>query len=47
MVVLGVGSDNSNSSKGTFFEGAITSGLPSDATDDAVLANVQATGYAK
>jgi hypothetical protein len=32
---------------GTFYEGAITSGYPSDATDLAVLKNVQAVGYAK
>ncbi len=44
-IVLGIGGDNSNSSQGTFFEGAITSGRPSDTTDAAVLANVQAAGY--
>ena len=44
-IVLGVGADNSNSSWGTFFEGAITSGRPADATDLAVLQNVQAAGY--
>jgi hypothetical protein len=45
--VLGVGGDNSNHSWGTFFEGAITAGSPSDATDLAVVKNVQAVGYAK
>jgi hypothetical protein len=44
-IVLGVGSDNSNNSRGTFYEGAITAGRPADATDDAVLANVQAAKY--
>ena len=44
-IILGIGSDNSNSSFGTFYEGAITSGRPSDATDAAVLANVQAAGF--
>jgi hypothetical protein len=44
-IILGISEDNSNSSYGTFFEGAITSGRPSDATDAAVLANVQAAGY--
>ncbi len=44
-VVLGTGGDNSNSSDGTFFEGAITYGRPSDATDLAVLQNTQAAGY--
>jgi hypothetical protein len=46
-IVLGVGGDNSNHSYGTFFEGAITAGRPSDATDAAVLKNVQAAGYVK
>jgi hypothetical protein len=46
-VILGIGGDNSNSSLGTFFEGAITSGRPSDTTDASVLANVQAAGYGK
>jgi hypothetical protein len=44
-IVLGLSSDASNSSYGTFFEGAITSGRPTDATDAAVLQNVQAAGY--
>ncbi len=44
-VLLGIGGDNSNSSYGTFFEGAITSGRPADSTDAAVLKNVQAAGY--
>jgi hypothetical protein len=46
-IILGIGSDNSNSSQGTFFEGAITAGRPSEATDDAVFKNVQAAGYGK
>jgi hypothetical protein len=46
-VVLGTGGDNSNSSWGTFFEGAVTAGQPSDATDQAVYANVMAVGYGK
>ena len=44
-IILGIGEDNSNWSQGTFFEGAITTGRPSDATDAAVLANVQAARY--
>jgi hypothetical protein len=44
-IILGIGGDNSNSSAGTFFEGAITMGQPSDASDTAVFANVQAAGY--
>ena len=46
-IVLGTASDNSNNSFGTFFEGAITAGRPSDATDLAVLLNVQAAAYGK
>jgi len=46
-IILGIGGDNSNHSLGTFFEGAITAGRPSDATDAAVLQNVQTTGYGK
>jgi hypothetical protein len=44
-IILGIGGDNSNSSQGTFFEGAITAGRPSNETDEAVYANVQAAGY--
>lgn len=44
-IVLGIGGDNSNHGSGTFFEGVITAGRPSDATDEAVFRNVQAAGY--
>lgn len=44
-IILGISTDNSNSSFGTFFEGAITAGRPSNDTDRAVLKNVQAVGY--
>jgi hypothetical protein len=44
-IILGIGGDNSNWSQGTFFEGAMTSGYPSDATDAAVQANIVAAGY--
>jgi len=44
-VVLGVGGDNSNNSWGTFFEGAIVAGYPSDAAEDAVMQNVKDAGY--
>jgi len=46
-LLLGTGGDNSNSSWGTFFEGAVTAGRPSSATDDAIHANVIAVGYGK
>jgi hypothetical protein len=44
-IVLGLSSDATNISRGTFFEGAITSGRPSDATDALVLRSVQAARY--
>jgi hypothetical protein len=46
-IVLGTGGSGYNYGKGTFFEGAITSGNPPDATDDAVQANIVAVGYGK
>jgi non-reducing end alpha-L-arabinofuranosidase len=46
-IILGISGDVSNSSLGTFFEGAITFGRPTDATDTAVLQNAQAAGYGK
>jgi hypothetical protein len=46
-IVLGVGGDNSNNSWGTFYEGAVTNGSPSNATDLAVMQNIQAAGYGK
>jgi hypothetical protein len=44
-VILGTGGDNSNESDGSFFEGVITAGYPSDATDNAVQASIVAAGY--
>jgi hypothetical protein len=44
-VVLGVGGDNSNNSFGTFFEGAIVAGYPSDEAEDSVMQNVKSVGY--
>jgi len=44
-ILLGIGGDNSDSAAGSFFEGAMTSGYPSDATENAVQANIVATGY--
>jgi hypothetical protein len=46
-ITLGVGGDNSNNSSGTFFEGAVTNGSPTNATDLAVMKNIQAVGYKK
>jgi non-reducing end alpha-L-arabinofuranosidase len=44
-IVLGTGGDNSNGSIGSFFEGVMTSGYPSDATENAVQANIVSVGY--
>jgi hypothetical protein len=44
-IVLGVGGDNSNNSWGTFYEGAVLAGFPSDAAELGVLLNVKAIGY--
>jgi hypothetical protein len=46
-IVPGVGADNSNSSFGTFYEGAIVSGYPSTTTDLAVLNNIKAVKCSK
>ncbi|AUG81815.1 alpha-N-arabinofuranosidase [Kitasatospora sp. MMS16-BH015] len=48
-VILGSGGDccqtNHNASAGTFYEGAMVKGYPSDATDAAVQADITAAGY--
>ncbi|HEY3478385.1 MAG TPA: arabinofuranosidase catalytic domain-containing protein [Streptomyces sp.] len=44
-IILGTGGDNSIGSAGTFYEGVMTSGYPSDATENAVQANITAAGY--
>src|SRR5450755_1639914 len=45
-IVLGTGGDNSKSSIGSFFEGVMTAGYPTDAADNAVQANIVSVGYA-
>ncbi|GHJ43671.1 alpha-N-arabinofuranosidase [Catellatospora sp. TT07R-123] len=45
-IILGIGGDNSVGAAGTFYEGVMTSGYPSDATENAVQANIVAAGYA-
>ena len=45
-IILGIGGDNSDGAQGTFYEGVMTSGYPSDATENAVQANIVAAGYA-
>jgi hypothetical protein len=46
-ILLGNGGDNSNSSQGTFYEGAMTAAntFPTDETDQAVQANIVAAHY--
>ncbi|HZQ18605.1 MAG TPA: arabinofuranosidase catalytic domain-containing protein [Terriglobales bacterium] len=46
-ILLGNGGDNSNSSQGTFYEGAMTAAntFPTDATDQLVQANIVAAKY--
>jgi hypothetical protein len=48
-IILGSGGDccngNTNQSQGTFYEGAMVSGYPSDATENAVQADIVAAGY--
>jgi hypothetical protein len=50
-IVLGSGGDccltNNNLSEGTFYEGAIVAGYPSNATDDAIHENIVKAGYGK
>ncbi|KAI1072037.1 hypothetical protein LB507_005375 [Fusarium sp. FIESC RH6] len=45
-IILGIGGDNSVGAQGTFYEGVMTSGYPSDATENAVQANIVAAKYA-
>jgi hypothetical protein len=44
-IILGTGGDNSDGADGTFYEGVMTSGYPSAATENAVQANIVAAGY--
>jgi hypothetical protein len=52
-IVLGSGGDcckpsgGANASAGTFYEGSIVTGYPTDATEDAVQANIVLAGYGK
>ncbi|KAF7348740.1 Alpha-L-arabinofuranosidase B domain protein [Mycena venus] len=44
-IILGIG-DNSVGAQGTFYEGVMTSGYPSDATENSVQSNIVAARYA-
>ena len=46
-IILGIGGDNSPWAAGTWYEGAMTRGFSSNATDAAVMANIVAAGYGK
>ena len=46
-IILGIGGDNSHTGEGTFFEGCMTAGVPADAVEDAVEANIVAAGYGR
>jgi hypothetical protein len=45
-IILGTGGDNSDGADGTWYEGVMTSGEPSAATEAAVQANIVAADYA-
>lgn len=44
-IILGIGGDNSVGAEGTFYEGVMTSGYPSDDTENSVQADIVAAGY--
>ena len=44
-IILGIGGDNSVGAQGTFYEGVMTQGYPSDATEDEVQADIVAAKY--
>ena len=44
-IILGIGGDNSHASAGSFFEGAMTAGFPTDSADNAVQSSIVAVGY--
>ncbi|KAI0018010.1 putative fungal alpha-L-arabinofuranosidase [Xylariomycetidae sp. FL0641] len=45
-IILGIGGDNSVGAQGTFYEGVMTTGYPSDDTENSVQADIVAAGYA-
>lgn len=44
-IILGIGGDNSNGAQGTFYEGVMTSGYPTDKVENKVQANIVAAKY--
>ncbi|KAJ4377517.1 hypothetical protein N0V83_000342 [Neocucurbitaria cava] len=45
-IILGIGGDNSVGGQGTFYEGVMTTGYPTDATESSVQADIVAAKYA-
>jgi hypothetical protein len=46
-IALGMGGDNSNNSMGTFYEGAMVAGYPTNDLEAKIMANIKAVGYEK
>ena len=46
-IVLGIGGDNSSGAQGNFYEGVMTAGYATTATDALIQANIVAAGYGK
>ena len=46
-LVLGTGGDNSDRALGIFYEGAMTKGYASSATEDTIQASIVTAGYGK
>ena len=44
-IILGIGGDNSHASAGSFFEGVMTAGFPSDSADNAIQSDIVAARY--
>lgn len=44
-IILGIGGDNSVGAQGTFYEGVVTTGYPTDAVEASVQANIVAAKY--
>eukprot|EP01052_Picozoa_sp_SAG31_P040703 SAG31_NODE_5962_length_2236_cov_1.543753_2_plen_58_part_00 len=44
-IILGIGGDNSPWAAGTWYEGAMTKGFASNATDAAVMYNIISANY--
>jgi hypothetical protein len=44
-IILGIGGDNSNSARGTFYEGVMTTGYPTEEAENKVQADIVAVNY--